>query len=53
MFDQKDVSNLGEEFERGLSAYRDSFDKKQIKALRTGFEMAMMNALVMIEGRLK
>lgn len=53
MFDQKDVENIGEEFERGLKVYSDSFDRKQIKALRTAFEMAMMNALVLIEGRLK
>ena len=53
MFDQKDVANIGEEFERGLRAHKDAFDRKQIKALRTAFEMAMMNALVTIEGRLK
>ena len=52
MFDQADVQNLGEEFERGLNAYRGTFDKKQTQALRTAFEMAMMNALVMIQGRL-
>ncbi len=52
MFDQKDVKNLGEEFERGLRAYHDAFDKKQIKALTTAFEMGMMNALVLIQGRL-
>ena len=53
MFDQKDVSNIGDEFERGLSAYKGAFNKEQKKALRTAFEMAMMNALVTIEGRLK
>ena len=53
MFDQKDVSNIGEEFERGLKAYKDAFNKEQIKALRTAFEMAMMNALITVEGRLK
>lgn len=52
MFDQADVQNLGEEFERGLQAYHDAFDAKQMKALRTAFEMAMMNALVMIQGRM-
>ncbi|MGA1872165.1 MAG: hypothetical protein ACMUHY_00705 [Thermoplasmatota archaeon] len=52
MFDQADVSNLGEEFERGLRAYGSAFDEKQIGALKTAFEMAMMNALVMIQGRL-
>ncbi|HHD16361.1 MAG TPA: hypothetical protein ENK47_06590 [Euryarchaeota archaeon] len=53
LFDQKDVSNIGEEFERGLAAYRGTFDRAQIKALRTAFEMAMMNTLVLIEGRLR
>jgi len=52
MFDQNDVSNLGEEFERGLRAYKGAFDDKQINALKTAFEMAMMNALVMIQGRM-
>jgi hypothetical protein len=52
MFDQADVQNLGEEFVRGLEAYQDAFDEKQIKALRTAFEMGMMNALVMIQGRI-
>ena len=33
MFDQADVSNLGEEFERGLRAYKGAFDDKQINAL--------------------
>ncbi len=53
MFDQKDVQNIGDEFERGLSAYRGTFDNEQQKALRTAFEMAMMNALLVIERRLK
>jgi hypothetical protein len=53
MFDQKDISNIGDEFERGLSAYSGAFDKNQKKALRTAFEMAMMNALILIEGRMK
>jgi hypothetical protein len=52
MFDQTDVRNLGEEYERGLKAYRKSFDDKQVKALRTAFEMGMMNALIMVQGRL-
>ena len=52
MFDQADVQNLGEEFERGLKAYHGAFDDKQVKALKTAFEMAMMNALVMIQGRM-
>ena len=52
MFDQADVQNLGEEFERGLKAYHDAFDEKQINALVTAFEMAIMNTLVMIQGRL-
>jgi hypothetical protein len=52
MFDQADVQNLGEEFERGLKAYHGAFDDKQMQALKTAFEMAMMNALVMIQGRL-
>ncbi len=52
MFDQTDVRNLGEEYERGLKAYRESFDDKQVKALRTAFEMGMMNALIMVQGRL-
>jgi hypothetical protein len=52
MFDHADVQNLGDEFERGLDAYHDAFDRKQKQALRTAFEMAMMNALVMIQGRM-
>jgi hypothetical protein len=52
MFDQADVQNLGEEFERGINAYHGAFDEKQVKALRTAFEMGMMNALVMIQGRM-
>lgn len=52
MFGQADVKNLGEEFERGLKAYHGAFDSKQMQALKTAFEMAMMNALVMIQGRM-
>jgi len=51
MFDQKDISNLGEEFERGLRAYGDAFNERQVKAARTAFEMATMNAFVLLEGR--
>lgn len=52
MFDQTDIGNLGEEYERGLRAFQGAFNDAQIKALRTAFEMAMMNTLVMIQGRM-
>ncbi|MBN1539641.1 MAG: hypothetical protein JW939_05805 [Candidatus Thermoplasmatota archaeon] len=52
MFDQTDIRNLGEEYERGLRAFQGDFNDTQIKALRTAFEIAIMNALVMIQGRI-
>ena len=51
MLDQGDVNIIGEEFERGLKAYHNTFSEKEMKALRTAFEMAMMNAFRMIDGR--
>lgn len=53
LLDQKDVSNIGDEFERGLMAYKGAFSKVQRKALRTAFEMAIMNTCITLQGRLK
>lgn len=51
MFDKKDVENLGEEFERGLTIYKGAFTKKQMAALRTAMELTMMNTLKLVEDR--
>ena len=53
MFDKADVNVIGEEYEKGLRAYKDVFTKREITALRTGFEIGMMNALTLIESRVQ
>jgi hypothetical protein len=51
MFDRKDIENIGEEYEHGLRVGGTGLEDKQIKALRTAFEMGMMTALKMVENR--
>ena len=53
MFDRKDIENLGTEFERGLRLGGGNFSEDQITALKVAFEMAMVNAFRMIEGRVE
>lgn len=53
MFDKRDIENLGNEFENGLKSVGDGFNEAQVMALRTAFEMAMVNAFRMIENRVE
>jgi hypothetical protein len=53
MFDKRDIENLGAEFENGLKSVGNEFTQTQIMALRTAFEMAMVNTFRMIENRVE
>jgi len=53
MFDRRDIENLGMEFENGLKSVGNGFKEEQVIALRTAFEMAMVNAFRMIESRVE
>ncbi|MGA1848758.1 MAG: hypothetical protein ACMUHB_05390 [Thermoplasmatota archaeon] len=53
MFDRRDIENLGAEFENGLKSVGNEFTEAQVMALRTAFEMAMVNTLRMIENRVE
>ena len=53
MFDKHDVRVLGEKFQEGLESQTGAFTEEQIVALRTAYEIATMNMLVTIQGRVR
>ena len=53
MFDKADINLIGKEYENGLKAYKDVFSKREMTALRTGFEIGMMNAFTILESRVQ
>lgn len=53
MFDKDDVRVLGEKFQKGLESQTGAFTGEQIAALRTAYEIATMNMLVTIQGRVR